>query len=59
MPETVNEHEAAHRLGLLVEEVVYRLDYGQVMGRQVDGGWSSGVLPCIRGSEYSEGRRKV
>ena len=39
MPEIINEHEAARRLGLPVEEVVYRLDYGQMMGRQVDGGW--------------------
>ena len=39
MPEIIDEHEAARRLGLPVEEVVYRLDYGQMMGRPVDGGW--------------------
>ena len=39
VPEIINEHEAARRLGMSVEEVVYRLDYGQMMGRQFDGGW--------------------
>lgn len=31
MPEIVDEHEAARRLGIDVDEVVYRLDYGQLM----------------------------
>ena len=39
MSEVINEREAARRLGMPVEEVVYRLEYGQMIGRQVDGGW--------------------
>ncbi len=39
MPEIIDEYEAARRLGMPVEEVTYRLDYGQMMGIEVDGGW--------------------
>ncbi len=39
MADIVDQHEAARRLGMTVEEVTYRLDYGQMMGVEVDGGW--------------------
>ncbi len=39
MPEIIDQHEAARRLGMSVEEVVYRLDYGQMMGIERNGGW--------------------
>ena len=39
MTEIINEHEAARRLGLPVEEVVYRLDYSQMAGCLVNGAW--------------------
>ena len=39
MADIIDEHEAARRLSMTVEEVIYRLDYGQMMGVEVDGGW--------------------
>ena len=39
MPEIIDEHEAARRLGMPVEEVVYRLEYGQMMGKQIGDDW--------------------
>ncbi|MDG2479533.1 MAG: DUF427 domain-containing protein [Alphaproteobacteria bacterium] len=39
MVELVDEHEAAKRLGMPVKEVVYRLDYGQMMGTKVGESW--------------------
>tara|TARA_B100000676_G_scaffold303279_1_gene353574 strand:+ start:7819 stop:8661 length:843 start_codon:yes stop_codon:yes gene_type:complete len=37
--EIIDEHEAARRLGMEVREVVYRLDYGQMMGVKASDGW--------------------
>ena len=39
MPELIDEKEAARRLGVEVQEVVYRLEYGQMMGTPKGSGW--------------------
>lgn len=39
MAELIDEKEAARRLGVEVSEVVYRLDYGQMMGMREGDGW--------------------